>query len=152
MKKTLVFPILLAAIFSKAQTNFCLSPTCLPIKAITTDTVVLSFGLTTSDGYKSIVFSQVSGPSTATLGPSTVAYNTGLQATATAKIWNTVPGTYVFRISGASNGGSTGSAIDSVIVSAPPVAAAPRTVVQVTYILVNGVWTAKFLYNDGSVQ
>jgi hypothetical protein len=156
MKKIILASlVLLWTLFVNAQlpaaggSSMCLAPVCQPFKCITTDTVVLAFGLNTSDGFKGIAFTQKSGPSAAIIGAPVVSWSTGQAATSTAKVYGFVPGTYVFQAIGTSaSGGISAPAIDSVVVSAPAIVIPPLKFIVTAIPLMDGKHFT--IYSDGS--
>lgn len=156
MKKVIILLIVLFwTVFVNAQmpaaggSSMCLAPVCQPFKCLTTDTVVLAFGLTTSDGFKGIAFSQIAGPGKAVIGAPVVAWSTGQAATSTAKVYSFVAGTYVFQAIGtSSSGGVSAPAVDSVIVSAPAVIIPPVKFVVTAIPLMDGKHFT--IYSDGT--
>lgn len=154
MKKVVIVIAILASITSQAQTNlFCLQPSCpqniqLPIKS---DTIFAQ--LSASDGTKSIIWSQVSGPNQAVFGIPILTANGTQQLLSALPLSNLITGTYVFKAIATSTGGTVGSSTTTVVVlAAPPPPPTPRTVISFSFKLVNGVWTPAFVFSDGSVQ
>jgi hypothetical protein len=153
MKKLLFIPLIVLAFMAQAQTIFTLVPNCKQVVTVgPADTAYISAMLSTSDGFGQLLFSQLSGPSTALLAGQLVAWQSGLQATAQVPVTKLMPGTYVFTVTGKSVKGSIGTTLDSLVVMAPPVPVPPRTVSSFSMKLVNGVWVPSFAYSDGSTQ
>lgn len=119
MKYLICILLLTFSIGAKSQKVFCIQADC-PQTIYLTDTLKLSAQLTTSDGFKSITWQQVSGPTKAILGTPTLVWSTGLQALSTVSATGLVPGTYTFSATGTSITGTSGSAADSVRVLLPP--------------------------------
>lgn len=152
MKRIICFLLALISLggLNAQTTTFCLRPSCpqtiqLPVSI---DTVFAQ--LNVSDGVKGLTWTQVSGPNTATVGTPILTPNGTNQTLSTLPLSKLVAGTYVFSVIGTSAGGSTGSATAQVIVLPAP--APPRTVVSVSFKLVNGIWVQSITFSDGSTQ
>jgi len=156
MKKLIASFIILCTLACSAQTatSFVLTPNCKQtVKS--TDTAVVFAQLTASDGYGSIGWQVVSCTTAPIMSTPLVSYQTGIQAVSSMQLYGLVPGTYVLRATGKSTGGTTGSALDSLIVVSPPPPPKPRSVTIATVmifgipiIVPSGALTLK--YDDGS--
>lgn len=151
MKKIILLSILFISFVAvKSQTTsisyaFCISP---PI-TVNSDSVTLSAQLVAGDGYKSISWIQASGPSIAVFGtPVNTFQNTTIQKQL-LPVRKMIPGIYSFTAIGSTVGGISYPLTTTVTVVAPP---KPRSVVSVSFVIVNGVWTAVYKYDDGSTQ
>lgn len=153
MKKLLLIPAMLLACMAFSQTSFILVPTCKQTLTMSpADTAYIGGMLTASDGFSTMTFTQLSGPSTAVLGLQNVGWTTGIQAIVQAPVTKLLPGLYTFTVTGRSVKGTIGTTIDSLIVQAPPAPIPPRTVVSSLWKLINGVWTPTFTFSDGTTQ
>lgn len=138
----------------RAQTtSFCIAPSCPQTIQLPLSVDTLYAQITASDGAKGVLWTQVSGPSTAVMGALISTPNgTGILVSA-LPVSKLVAGVYVFKATGSSVSGSLMTANAQVTVqAATPPSAPPRTVVSVTWKLVNGVWVASFVYSDGTIQ
>lgn len=162
MKKLLIIPLIFLACLVQAQsiTGVCLSPLCRAQKALTTDTGRLAAQMAvtgTTDTYKSITFSQASGPNTSVISGYSTVWNTGLQANVYANVTGTIPGTYIYKITGTTTSGTTLTAYDSLIVSAPAACPLPRNVSAIQISINGQLFTipltgTKITYSDGTTQ
>lgn len=152
MKKSLFIPLLLVILSASAQTKIlAVNPNCnLTVKS--TDTAWVQALVTSSDGYGSVGISFATGPSTPVIGNMITDWTTGLQAKVRIPVTKLSVGMYTFAGIAKTLTGSTMPFADTVYVVAPPPPPVPRTVVSVTFSLVNGVWLPKYTYDDGSTQ
>lgn len=109
---------------TSASKIFCIKAGCKTTYS-TADTALIYAELTATDGTKGISWSQLSGPSVA-LGIPILTQINALQSSSAVILGKLKVGTYVFQAVGTSLTGTTGLALDSVIIKQ-----APRTIVKV---------------------
>ena len=145
MKKilSLLLPLLICGA-SNAQTSsvFCVQVNCpITITAPTDSALIFGSATITGDTVATYQWKQVSGPTCILVSPTA----------SQTMVRKMSPGTYVFSlIVTTKKGNSLAQSGDSITVAPAP--AAPRTVIKVTFQLINGVWTPSFVYSDGSTQ
>jgi hypothetical protein len=123
------------SVFSQNSTTnvFCLAPSCNQSVQFPVYVDTLFARLTTGDGYKSVVWKQLSGPNTATLGTQVINLTSPSVGASIQPISNLVAGSYVFQATGTSTGGTTGTATVSLPVQ-PAIVIIPPTKTAVVII------------------
>lgn len=127
MKLILIFLLSFLSLVSYSQSNnkvFCIKTGC-TTSYLTTDTALVYAELTATDGIKGITWSQLSG-APIPLGIPIVTFINALQSSSAVILGKLKPGIYVFQAVGTSLTGTTGFAVDSIIVKQ-----APRTIIKV---------------------
>jgi len=155
MKKILAFALLLLSIGAHAQLsyNFCLTPSA----STSTDSVSMTATLLATDGYQSVTWAQVSGPTNVALTQVVNAWGNNMVQQSILTVHKLIPGTYVFSSTGTSVGGNTGTLKCTVTVYAPPAA---RMVLSLTIPLLgqtiivpaSAIPPGSIKYNDGTNQ
>lgn len=146
MKKLIFFVAFLSLVgISRAQTSavYCVQVNCpITITAPTDSALIFSATTLSGDTVAAYQWKQISGPTTAIL------VTPAASQTVVRKL---SPGTYTFSLTVTTKHGAVlPSTMDQVSVAPQP--AAPRTVVKISFQLINGVWTPSIVYSDGSTQ
>ena len=153
MKKyTLVIAAFLLSLACKAQLSysFCLTPTA----STSTDSVTMVATLLASDGYNYISWADSAGPSVVALPSPVNTWGNNMLEQSVLTVHKLVPGNYIFKATGVSLTGNSGTLVCKVTVLPPP---AQRTLVSFTITvagmkLVVPVAAGLPLYSDGSIQ
>jgi hypothetical protein len=140
--------------FSQNSTTnvFCLAPSCKQSVQLPVSVDTLFARLTTGDGYKSVVWKQLSGPNTATLGTQVINLTSPSVGASIQPISNLVAGSYVFQATGTSTGGTTGTATVSLTVQPAIVVVPPTKTVRFTISLSNGQTFTYYSDGSGTIQ